>query len=1130
MNEREIFTNALKHDAADRKAYLDRACRGDADLRKQVEALLAEQAQLGSFLESPPPALARTVDEPSFQHGPGARIGPYKLLEQIGEGGMGVVYMAAQTHPVERKVALKLIKPGLDTRQVLSRFDAERQALALMDHPNIAKVFDAGTTESGQPYFVMELVNGVPITEYCDTHRLPPRERLELFVPVCKAVQHAHQKGVIHRDLKPSNVMVVQYDGNPVPKVIDFGVAKATGPKLTEETLYTGFGTVVGTLEYMSPEQAVRNQLDVDTRSDIYSLGVLLYELLTGTTPLDHKRAKEAAVLELLRVIQEEDPPKPSMRLSSTDELPSIAANRGVDPKRLSLIVRGDLDWIVMKALDKDRTRRYETANGLARDLDRYLHDEPVEARPPSAVYRLKKFAGRNRGAVITATLVTVALLAGTIVSTWQALRARAAAASEKAAKVEAQAREVDAKEVLSFLEKKIFAAARPRDQAGGLGFDVKLADALKAALPFVEKSFPNQPLVEARLRMTLGQSYYFLGEFQSASEQEEAARALYTLHRGLDDRDTLKSMHLLAVSYSELGRHDDALKLHQQTLAHQKAALGADDYDTLLSMTNLANCYFRMGRHAEALKLYEDTLALQKSKLGATDPLTLTTMNNLANSYFTLNRMEEALKLREETLALRKATIGRDHPDTLMSMFNLAGSYYVLGRHRQSLNLSEETLALQKSKLGPDHPNTLKTMTNVANCYQMLGRLPESLKLREETLALQKSKLGLAHPDTLISMNNLANGYDALGRHTDALKLRVETLAVQKAKLGPDHPDTLRSMNNLAMSYGEVGRLDESRKLSQETLARSKATLGPDHPDTLFVIDVLAETELRLGLSQDALKRRQELLAIRRTKFGPHHPRTLTTMFDTADSYMAVGRPAEAFQLYEQTLADQKATLGPDHPSTLETMNGLANCQEALGRHAEALKLRQETLAHRKSKLGPDHPYTLETMWGLAKSLAALHRESEAMPIIDECLKRATGKDVGPQLLPGLVELRLRICERSKDGAGCRRTAEMWEALNRTDAMSLYTAARLRAVTAAVLRTPTATLNKTARQPVDAGNQADAEAERAMGWLKQAITAGYKDTAHIKQDKDLESLRSREEFKKLVANLATGNEAAKKP
>src|SRR5581483_1401197 len=327
--------------------------------------------------------LAAAGEEPATTERVGTLIGPYKLLQQIGEGGMGAVFMAEQTQPVQRKVALKIIKPGMDSRQIIARFEAERQALALMDHPHIAKVLDAGTTQTSRPYFVMELVRGAPITQYCDEHRLTPRERLALFVPVCQAVQHAHLKGIVHRDLKPSNVLIAMYDGRPVPKIIDFGVSKAIGFKLVERTLFTEFGSVVGTLDYMSPEQAEPGQLDIDTRSDIYSLGVLLYELLTGTTPLQRNRLKEAALLELLRMVREEEPPKPSTRLSTTEQLPSIAANRGLEPKKLSALVRGDLDWIVMKCLEKDRRRRYETASGLARDIERYLEEEPIEARPP---------------------------------------------------------------------------------------------------------------------------------------------------------------------------------------------------------------------------------------------------------------------------------------------------------------------------------------------------------------------------------------------------------------------------------------------------------------------------------------------------------------------------------------------------------------------------------------------------------------------------------------------------------------------------------------------------------------------------------------------------------------------------
>ena len=424
MNESQVFTDALKlATPAQRAAYLDRACAGDPALRAAVDCLLRAHDRDPDFLERPIETLSGTLAATTA----GARLPPepiglviagrYKLFEEIGEGGMGTVWMAQQHEPVKRLVAIKLIKPGMDSRQVLARFEAERQALALMDHPNIAKVFDAGAVPDGRPFFAMELVKGVPITKYCDDHRLPPRERLELFVPVCHAIQHAHQKGIIHRDLKPSNVLVALYDDKPVPKVIDFGVAKATGQQLTDETLHTGFGAVVGTVEYMSPEQATFNQLDIDTRSDVYSLGVLLYELLTGTTPLDRARLKETPLLELMRIVREDDTVPPSTRLGTAESLPAIAANRGLEPRKLSGLVRGELDWIVMTALEKDRSRRYATANSLATDLQRYLTDEPVLACPPSAGYRMRKFAWRNRGrlAVAAGMFLAITVMAASI-------------------------------------------------------------------------------------------------------------------------------------------------------------------------------------------------------------------------------------------------------------------------------------------------------------------------------------------------------------------------------------------------------------------------------------------------------------------------------------------------------------------------------------------------------------------------------------------------------------------------------------------------------------------------------------------------------------------------------------------
>ncbi len=505
-----IFSAALAYSAAERAAYLAGACGDNSVLRQRVEALLrAHDAPPGFLPEQPGAAANSTIVITPLSEVAGTMIGRYRLLELIGEGGFGSVWMADQEEPVRRRVALKVIKPGMDTKQVLARFESERQALAMMDHPGIARVFDGGATDTGRPYFVMELVRGVRITDYCDAHRLSMRERLGLFIQVCQAVQHAHQKGIIHRDLKPSNILVTEVNGAPVPKVIDFGVAKATQARLTERTLFTGLHQMIGTPAYMSPEQAGLGALDIDTRSDIYALGVLLYELLTGQTPITKEEFEKAGMDEIFRLIREQDPPKPSTRLSALtrEKLTDIAARRQAEPFKLNRLFRGDLDWIVMKALEKDRRRRYETANGLAVDLKRHLENEPVFARPPSAAYRLQKSWRRNKTVFSAAALIAFVLVIATAISVWQAIRATRAEDLAARRLVESENSRKEAEAISKFLT-EVFQSPDPaRD-----GRTITVAETLGAAATKLETDLANQPLRRAKLQATLGSTYFALG------------------------------------------------------------------------------------------------------------------------------------------------------------------------------------------------------------------------------------------------------------------------------------------------------------------------------------------------------------------------------------------------------------------------------------------------------------------------------------------------------------------------------------------------------------------------------------------------------------------------------------------
>jgi serine/threonine protein kinase len=546
---KRIFLDMVENHPPDQwDGILAEACGQDSDLRERVAALLCAHKVSDPLLD--PVGASATTNVPPLAERPGTEIGRYKLLEEIGEGGMGVVYMAEQREPVRRKVALKIVKPGMDTKAVLTRFETERQALAMMDHPNIARVLDAGSTESGRPFFVMELVKGIPITQYCDQHKLTPRERLRLFVPVCEAIQHAHQKGVIHRDIKPTNVLVAPYDDRPVPKVIDFGLAKAAGQSLTDKTAMTGFGAVVGTPEYMSPEQANLNNLDIDTRSDVYSLGVLLYELLTGTTPVDRKSLDEAAFLEVLRIVREVEAPRPSTKLSSSDTLPSIAANRNTEPAKLANLMKGELDWVVLKALEKDRERRYETANSLARDIQRYLSDEVVEARPPSTGYRLRKFARRYKVHVIAASMVLLALVAGITGTTVGFIRAE-----QQRQFAEQEQRRIETLEQLAN-ERLIQVEAEKN----------KVEEEKRAALSTLD---------------ALATAYLSAGKLNQAIKLFEQVRDARMKKLGADHPDTLSTLRNLARAYMMAGNLPQAIALYDQVREIVKKKLGANQPDS---------------------------------------------------------------------------------------------------------------------------------------------------------------------------------------------------------------------------------------------------------------------------------------------------------------------------------------------------------------------------------------------------------------------------------------------------------------------------------------------------------------------------------------------------------------------
>jgi len=1004
----------------DRAAYLTAACGSDAALRAEVESLLHAHDAAARFksqptLDAPPasavggnPGEAATLATPPREHA-GTHIGPYKLLQLIGEGGFGSVFMAEQERPVARKVALKIIKLGMDTRQVVARFEQERQALAMMDHPNIARVLDAGATNTGRPYFVMELVKGEPIVEYCDKNKLNIHDRLELFAQVCNAVQHAHTKGIIHRDIKPSNILVSTQDGRPNAKVIDFGIAKATQSKLTEKTLFTEHRQLIGTPEYMSPEQA-EGSLDIDTRTDVYSLGVLLYELLTGSTPFSSKELRSAAFGEIQRIIREVDPPRPSTRISqATQTIAAVAAQRQTEPRKLGIVVRGELDWIVMKALEKDRQRRYETANGLAMDIRRYLAGEAVVAAPISRAYRIKKFVRRNKGAVSAAAAIAAALLIGVLAFASQAkiardqrdlaIAAQQAEAQQRALAVAAEAetkkRADELKEVSQFQAKMLkdidpnqagerlikdirdrFDAALTKantpesqrttraanfakdlDEVNATDIAVEMIDRtiLKPAIAAVDSQFKDQPVVDAALR------------------------------------------HTLAELYKNIGRYGEAAFLQEKALETRRRVLGDDATDTLMSINNLGSIMEAKGDLPKAEAYFREALERRRRVLSEDHPDTLTSIGNLGNFLREQGKFDQAEPLLRAALEGQRKVLGPKHRDTLIAINTYGFLLIAQGKIKETEPYWREAYEIGKREFGPDDPDVLVWTNNMGGLLGSMGRHAESAPLYRDAMEGARRVHGLEHPNTLTCMLSYAFALSAQGLQNQAEPYIREVLQARQRTLGPDHPDTLSAMANLGSLLREQSKFEEAEPILRDSLERRERILGKEHPATIVGLGMLGRLYTDQGKYSQAEASYRAMLDRSKNLWSEEHPERLIGFNNLGSILLLQDKLPEAETFIRKSYDTRLRVSGPDHPETLNSQSQLARLLEKQGKLDQSETVYRDALERFRRVRGNDHPTTVNAITNLAYTLRLSKKLSEAEPLYIEALaisQRTSGTD----------------------------------------------------------------------------------------------------------------------------------------
>jgi len=906
------------------------------------------------------------------------QIGNYRLLKIIGQGGMGEVYEAEQTHPIQRKVALKIIKLGMDSREFTKRFESERQAMAMMDHPCIATVHDAGTSERGRPYIVMEYVPGVPVRQFCNEHKLDIKERLKLFIQICEGVQHAHQKAIIHRDIKSSNVLVSEADGEFRPKIIDFGLAKAVGEDLTGKTIQTQMGEILGTLEYMSPEQVDFTGDKVDTRTDIYLLGVLLYSLLTDLLPFDPVEMRKVGLDGVLYMIRSVDPPRPSNRVRDVgNEAEGLASLRGLSASKLISTLEGDLDWIIMMALEKEKSLRYQTANALAVDIRRYLNNRPTFASPPSATYRIKKFVRRNRSGVVAAALLATAVLMGIVGTTIGMVRAQNA---QKVAKTEAET----ARQVSDFMV-GLFDVSDPSEARGNT---ITAREILDRGVQKIEGGLADQPATQAKLLNTMGRVYKELGLYTAARpllEKSLSTMQLIDNGPGQEEAVVLDDLGgLLRVS----GDFEGARIHLERALAIREQELGPDHAEVAHSLNSYANLLWQIGETDQAREYYLRALAIREATFGKTDPEVAVTLNNLGGLAMQAGEYEDAQRYFQRALVIRQEALGKDHPDVARSLENLGKLHWVKGDYETASPYFENALAIREKVLGPNHPLVATSLNDFANLLVDAGNRTEALAYYERALDIRELTLGPAHPDVAGAMSNIALVLMEEGEFQRSRTLLEEVLSIRETALGPDHNDVAVTMNNLALVLLKKGDFEGGLALFQQSLAIREKNFGPDHPDVAHSAAEIGDALLRHGDLEGALPYYERSLAILESHFGTEHPDVASALEKLGILHRSAWNLDTAQPYLERSLAIRQKTLGPTNLNTGRSLNNLGLLFYYQGKIQEAMPLLLEALPVMGAQLEPNHSELVDLHYNLACLFALGEDREQALSHLQQALE----------------------------------------------------------------------------------------------------------------------------------------------